>query len=100
MKMKTEHSSIKFLKADENKEQLIYTNQKLQQFEFIYASILISVKLTIFIKITIDSELIKKNKFKKLKKFISEFDLNNVQLLDIKKMTFINDVVQTSDTIN
>ena len=100
MKMKTEHSSIKFSKFSENKEQLTYTDQKLQQFKFIHILILINAKLTVFTEITADSKSIKKNKFKKLKKFISKFNSNNVQLSDIEKTTSINDIVQTSDIIN
>ena len=100
MKMKTKYSNVKFSKSNKNKEWLIYTNQKLQQFKFIYILILTSVKLTVFIKITVDSELIKKNKFKKLKKFISEFNLNNVQLFNTEKMTFIDNIIQTSNIIN
>ena len=100
IKMKTEHSSVKFSKLSENKEQLIYTDQKLQQFEFICTSILTNAKLTVSVKITADSESIKKNKFKKLKKSISESDSNDVQLSDIEKTTSISDIVQTSDTVN
>ena len=100
MKMKTEHFSVKFSKLNEDKEQLTYTDQKLQQFEFIYTLILISAKSTIFTEITADSESIKKNKFKKLKKSISESDSKNVQLLNIKKMTSMSDTVQTLNNIN
>ena len=100
MKMKTEHFSIKFSKFDENKEQLTYTDQKLQQFKFICTLILTSAKSTVFTEITADSESIKKNEFKKLKKSISESDSKNVQLSDIKKITFMSDTVQTSDNIN
>ena len=98
--MKTEHLSVKFSKLNENKEWLIYTNQKLQQFEFIHTLILINAKLTVFTKITINSKSIKKNKFKKLKKSILKFDLNDVQLSDVKEITSIDNVVQTFNIIN
>ena len=79
---------------------MTYTDQELQQFKFIHASVLTSAKLTVFTEITVNSKLIKKNKFKKLKKSISKSDSKNVQLFNVKKMTSISDAVQTLSNIN
>ena len=100
MKIKSEHSEMKFLKSNENKKQMTYTNEKLKQFKIIRALILISAKFTVFTKITINSELTKKHEFKKLKKFISKLNFVNVQLFDTEDMTSTDDTLQTFSIMN
>ena len=100
MKIKSEHFKTKFLKSDENKKQIMYTNEKFKWFKIIRALISISVKFTVLIEIIINLKLTKKHKFKKLKKFISEFNFVNVQLLDVKDIIFVNNTLQTFNIMN
>ena len=102
MKIKSEHSEMKFLKFSEDKEWMTYTNEKLKWFEIIRASISISVKFTVSAEITADLKLTKKHKFKKLKKFISESDSADKKLsvTDAEDTIFINDTLQTFNIMN
>ena len=100
MKIKSKHFETKFLKLDEDKEQMMYTNEKLKQFKIIKALISINVKFTVFIKITANSKLTKKHKFKKLKKSISEFNFVNVQLFNTKDIISADDTLQIFNIMN
>ena len=102
MKIKSKHSEAKFLKSDEDKEQMTYTDEKLKQFKIIRALISISAKFTVSAEITADSELTKKHKFKKLKKLISEFNSADEKLsvTNTKDTISVNDTLQTSSIMN
>ena len=100
MKIKSKHFKMKFLKFDEDKEWMMYTNKKLKQFEIIRALISINIKFTVLAEITADLKLTKKHEFKKLKKFISEFNSVNVQLFDVKNTISADDALQIFSIMN